>query len=42
MGIKFTYPKPVDLVAYLIEAFTSDDDLILTRLQEVAQQGMRY
>lgn len=29
MGIKFTYPKPVDLVAYLIEAFTSDDDLIL-------------
>ncbi len=29
MGIKFSYPKPVDLVAYLIEAFTKENDLIL-------------
>lgn len=29
LGIKFTYPKPIDLIAYLIEAFSGEDDLIL-------------
>lgn len=29
LKIKFTYPKPVDLIAYLIEAFTSSNDLVL-------------
>lgn len=29
LGIDFTYPKPVDLIAYLVEAFTSEDDWIL-------------
>lgn len=29
LGIKFTYPKPVDLISYLIEAFSKPDDIIL-------------
>jgi adenine-specific DNA-methyltransferase len=29
LGIKFSYPKPVNLIAYLIDAFTNDDDLVL-------------
>jgi adenine-specific DNA-methyltransferase len=29
MGLKFSYPKPVGLVAYLIEAFSGPDDIIL-------------
>lgn len=29
LGIKFTYPKPVELIAYLIEAFSGAGDLIL-------------
>lgn len=29
VGIKFTYPKPVGLISYLIEAFSSDGDTIL-------------
>jgi len=29
MGLKFTYPKPVDLISYLLSAFTDKDDLIL-------------
>ncbi|QIN32730.1 site-specific DNA-methyltransferase [Legionella longbeachae] len=29
MGIKFTYPKPVDLIAYLIKAFSNPGDIIL-------------
>ena len=29
MGLKFTYPKPVNLIAYLIEIFTSEGDVIL-------------
>ncbi|MCS6265138.1 MAG: site-specific DNA-methyltransferase [Nitrospira sp.] len=29
LGITFTYPKPVDLIAYLIEAFTGADDWVL-------------
>ena len=29
MGISFTYPKPVELIKYLIEAFTNKDDIVL-------------
>jgi len=29
LKIKFTYPKPVDLIAYLIEAFTDSNDIVL-------------
>ncbi|KAB0463725.1 MULTISPECIES: site-specific DNA-methyltransferase [Vibrio] len=29
LGIKFSYPKPVNLISYLIEAFTDDGDIIL-------------
>jgi len=29
LGIRFSYPKPVDLVAYLIEVFSGPDDIIL-------------
>ena len=29
LGLKFSYPKPVDLVKYLINAFTSEGDIIL-------------
>ncbi len=29
LGLKFTYPKPIDLIAYLIEAFSGKDDFIL-------------
>lgn len=29
MNIKFTYPKPVNLIKYLIEAFTDENDIIL-------------
>ena len=29
MGLKFTYPKPVNLISYLIEAFSGPNDLIL-------------
>lgn len=29
LGLSFTYPKPVDLIAYLIEAFTNDGDIVL-------------
>ena len=29
LGIKFSYPKPVDLIAYLISVFTAEDDIIL-------------
>ena len=29
MGLKFSYPKPVGLVAYLIEAFTGPTDVVL-------------
>ena len=29
IGVKFTYPKPVDLISYLISVFTKDNDLIL-------------
>lgn len=29
LGIKFTYPKPVELISYLIEAFTGPNDCIL-------------
>jgi len=29
LGIRFTYPKPVDLIAYLIEAFSGTGDIIL-------------
>jgi adenine-specific DNA-methyltransferase len=29
MGVSFTYPKPVDLIAYLIDAFSGADDWIL-------------
>jgi adenine-specific DNA-methyltransferase len=29
MGVSFTYPKPVDLIAYLIDAFSGPDDWIL-------------
>lgn len=29
LGVKFTYPKPVDLIAYLVEAFSNPGDIIL-------------
>ncbi len=29
MGLKFDYPKPVELIKYLIEAFTNDNDIVL-------------
>jgi len=29
LGLQFSYPKPVDLVAYLIEVFTGPDDTVL-------------
>lgn len=29
MGLKFTYPKPVKLIEYLIEAFTNENDIVL-------------
>lgn len=29
MGLTFTYPKPVNLIKYLIEAFTSNNDWVL-------------
>lgn len=29
IGIKFTFPKPVGLLKYLIEAFSEEDDIIL-------------
>ena len=29
MGLKFSYPKPVNLIKYLIDAFTTDDDYVL-------------
>jgi adenine-specific DNA-methyltransferase len=29
LGIAFTYPKPVNLIAYLVEAFSSDDAIVL-------------
>ncbi|MBN8241332.1 site-specific DNA-methyltransferase [Marinobacter hydrocarbonoclasticus] len=29
IGVKFTYPKPVDLISYLISAFSDHDDLIM-------------
>ncbi|MGC9354542.1 MAG: site-specific DNA-methyltransferase, partial [Mariniphaga sp.] len=29
LGLKFTYPKPINLIAYLIEAFSNDGDIIL-------------
>lgn len=29
LGLTFTYPKPVDLITYLIEAFTNDGDWVL-------------
>lgn len=29
INLKFTYPKPVNLIAYLIEAFSTSDDIIL-------------
>lgn len=29
LGLKFTYPKPVDLIAYLLEAFSDENDYIL-------------
>ena len=29
LGLKFSYPKPVELIAYLITAFTDDNDMIL-------------
>jgi adenine-specific DNA-methyltransferase len=29
LGVTFTYPKPVDLIAYLVEAFTGPDDWVL-------------
>lgn len=29
MGLKFSYPKPVNLIKYLIEAFSADNDIIL-------------
>jgi adenine-specific DNA-methyltransferase len=29
LGLRFSYPKPVDLIAYLIEAFTGPDDWVL-------------
>lgn len=29
MGVKFSYPKPVKLIEYLIEAFTGEEDYVL-------------
>ncbi len=29
IDVKFTYPKPVDLISYLISIFTKSDDLVL-------------
>ena len=29
LGLKFTYPKPVELIKYLISAFSSNNDIIL-------------
>lgn len=29
IDIKFSYPKPVDLISYLIEVFTQDGDIVL-------------
>ena len=29
LGLKFSYPKPIDLIAYLIEAFTGPNDYVL-------------
>lgn len=29
IGVQFTYPKPVDLLSYLIEAFTNEGDIVL-------------
>lgn len=29
LGLKFSYPKPVELIKYLISAFTNDSDIIL-------------
>lgn len=29
IGVKFSYPKPVDLISYLINAFTNEGDIIL-------------
>ena len=29
IGLNFDYPKPIDLIAYLVEAFTNENDLIL-------------
>ena len=29
LGLKFSYPKPVNLIAYLIDAFSADNDTVL-------------
>jgi len=29
LGIKFSYPKPVDLIAYLVDAFSGPNDIVL-------------
>jgi adenine-specific DNA-methyltransferase len=29
IGVKFSYPKPVNLISYLLSAFSGDDDLVL-------------
>lgn len=29
LGLKFSYPKPVELIKYLISAFTNDGDIVL-------------
>jgi len=29
LGVKFTYPKPIDLIKYLIEAFSDEGDIVL-------------
>jgi len=29
LGLRFSFPKPVNLIAYLIEAFTDDDSIVM-------------
>jgi len=29
IGVKFSYPKPVDLISYLVEIFTANGDIVL-------------
>jgi len=42
LGLTFTFPKPVNLISYLVDAFTNENSIVLDSLLAAVRQPMQF